>query len=415
MHLEIKLPKFHKGQRTIYDERCRFNVASNGRRFGKTKFGGALLACQGGALQGLPCGWFAPNYKYLLDAWNDIRLMFSPVTKRESKSDKRIELITGGVIDFWTLDDPDAGRSRKYARAIIDEAAMVKDLERSWEQSIRPTLSDLKGDAWFFSTPKGFDYFRELFVKGQSKDYPEWKSWQMPTETNPFIDKNEIEAARLELPELVFRQEYLAEFVDFAGTMVKREHIKYGLPDNPISTVIAVDLAISTKQSADYTAAVVLQRDLDGSIYVVDVFRKRESFYNVIQSIIRLAKRHNPNLIAIEQVQYQAAVVQELLRTTNLPVKGFIPEKDKLTRFQPVQARYEQGLIYHANGLVPDFENELLTFPVTDHDDMVDALALAVHALPNAGDYQAHSTGQAREFSSQATINTASGWGSVRS
>jgi len=412
--IKIKLPKLHPGQNKMLKEAKRFNVGDMGRRFGKTKFGGDLLGEDGGVLDGYPCAWFAPNYKYLLDAWNDIRKMFLPVISRESKSEKRLELITGGIIDFWTLDDPDAGRSRKYKRVIIDEAAMVKDLERSWEQAIRPTLSDLKGDAWFFSTPKGFDYFRELFIRGQSKDYPDWVSWQMPTSTNPHIDKKEIKAAERELPELVFRQEYMAEFVDFAGTMVKREHISYGKPINPVSTAMAVDLAISTKQTADYTAIVVIQRDIDGKLYVVDVVRQRQSFYKVMQLIERVAKKWEPSIVAIEQVQFQAAVVQELLRTTSLPVKGFRPEKDKLTRFQPAQARYEQGLIVHANALIPDFENELLTFPVTDHDDMVDALALAVHAIPSTGAYTSKSTGAAREFSDNHKISRSSGWGTVK-
>ena len=94
-----------------------------------------------------------------------------------------------------------------------------------------------------------------------------------------------------------------------------------------------------------------------------------------------MAEKWNPAVIAIEQVQYQAAVVQELLRTTRLPVRGIRPDKDKLTRFLPLVARYEQGLVRHAPGLPGWFEDELLSFPVGKHDDGVDALAYSFAAL----------------------------------
>jgi predicted phage terminase large subunit-like protein len=97
-----------------------------------------------------------------------------------------------------------------------------------------------------------------------------------------------------------------------------------------------------------------------------------------------MAEKWNPATIRIEEVQFQAAVVQELLRTTTLPVKGAPCDKDKLTRFQPVAARYEQHLIYHAIGLPGYFEDELLSFPVGLNDDMADA---EVHAFNGLGAY----------------------------
>jgi predicted phage terminase large subunit-like protein len=71
-----------------------------------------------------------------------------------------------------------------------------------------------------------------------------------------------------------------------------------------------------------------------------------------------------------------------LLRTTTLPVYGVRPDKDKMTRFLPLLARYEQGLVCHAPSLPGWFEEELLTFPIGDHDDGVDAAAHAFDALP---------------------------------
>ena len=84
--------------------------------------------------------------------------------------------------------------------------------------------------------------------------------------------------------------------------------------------------------------------------------------------------------IAIEQVAYQAVVVQELLRNTTLPIKGVTPDRDKLTRAQPIALRYEQGLVHH-HDLPSWFEDELLAFPQAEHDDAVDALVYAYQAV----------------------------------
>ena len=131
--------------------------------------------------------------------------------------------MTGGLIEFWSLkDNPDAGRSRKYKRVVIDEAAKVANLENAWNKAIRPTLADLKGGADFYSTPKGHDFFWKTHTWGQDPNRPEWRSWTMPTSRNPYIDKDEIEAARRELPERVFRQEYLAEFLEDAGGVFRK-------------------------------------------------------------------------------------------------------------------------------------------------------------------------------------------------
>ncbi len=100
-----------------------------------------------------------------------------------------------------------------------------------------------------------------------------------------------------------------------------------------------------------------------------------------------MADRWHPTAIGVEVVQYQAAVVQELLRTTTLPVREVRPDRDKVTRFQPLEARYEQGLVRHTPDLDPAFERELLGFPVGEHDDQVDALSCAWTVLGAARSY----------------------------
>lgn len=372
----LRLPRPHEAQIRILREAKRYNVLACGRRFGKTTLGGNLLA-DPALRDGLPCGWFAPTYRLLEEAYNDHKRIYAPVVRRSIQSPApRIELVTGASIDYWTLDDPaTVARGRKYKRVIIDEAAMARHLEQAWTEAIRPTLTDYKGDAYFLSTPKGGNYFKALYdIAGVE---PEWSRWQMPTTSNPYIDPTEVDAASANLPSIAYRQEYLAEFVDAAGARIRREWLRTGTPPSGLSIAIGVDLAISTKAEADYTAAVALARDNDGIVWVVDVARVRASFDGVLRFIQDMASKWNPTVIGVEQVQYQVAVVQELLRRTRLPVRGIKPDRDKVTRFGPLEARYEQGLVVHAPDLPSWFIDELLSFPVGRHDDAVDALAYA--------------------------------------
>lgn len=395
MSYTIRLPTLHAGQQRMLDESERFNVGCCGRRFGKSFVASDILLDgpqKKGALHGYPVGLFAPTYKVLTDHWRTINRIVKPVAARISEQDKRIELVTGGVLELWSLDDPSAGRSRRYATVVVDEVAMVKKMEEAWQQSIQPTLMDFRGDAWFFSTPKGIAgpgaFFKDLFDRGRdgSTKMDGWKSWQMPTSVNPKIHPDEIETMRREMPELVFQQEVLAQFVDFGGTVVKREWLRVGQPPE-LSTLrifMGVDLAISMKEEADFTAIAVLGVSEDGRIWLLFVDRKRVTFHDTLTWIREVAQRFRPQEVGIESVQYQAAVVQELLRTTDLPVRAVKPDKDKLTRFQRIQVRYQQSLVWHAETLPSYFEDELLSFPVGEHDDMVDAL---VHAYDLSGDY----------------------------
>ncbi len=161
---------------------------------------------------GFLVAYFAPTYKMLMEVWREVNMTLYPVISGKSETEKRIELFGGGVIDFWSLEDPNSIRGRKYKRAVIDEAAIARNLQEAWLRVIRPTLTDLQGDAWFLSTPKGKNnYFYDLFQMPEI--YHDWRCWQMPTETNPHILKSEIEQAKNQLDPLTFAQEYLASFI----------------------------------------------------------------------------------------------------------------------------------------------------------------------------------------------------------
>lgn len=203
--VRVKRRRLHPGQLRLKASPARFRVAMFGRRWGKNC--AAIDEAMEDALNGKSIGWFEPTYKYFIEAWRDLCTRLAPVTKQKDDQEKRLELITGGLIEGWTCDTPDPGRGRKYHKVIINEAGIIRNLLPLWQESIRPTLTDYAGAGLFLGTPKGRTHdFSLLYAKASSDEA--WEAFRGPTAENPWIPKDEIEAARRELPPQVFAQEY---------------------------------------------------------------------------------------------------------------------------------------------------------------------------------------------------------------
>lgn len=208
--IEFELQRLHPKQEVIMREARRFNHLRCGRRFGKTTLIEELSSI---ALDGKLVGIWFPTYKDLSEVWKDLKKTYRPIISKQNEQLKQIELITGGLIDFWSMEDPDSGQGRKYHRAIIDEAAKAPKLYQAWENTIRPTLTDYKGDAFILSRPKGKNNGFYM-LEEKHRQFDNWTFHHYTTYDNPFIDPNEIEEAKKQLDEINFRQEYMAEYVD---------------------------------------------------------------------------------------------------------------------------------------------------------------------------------------------------------
>ena len=130
--VKVVLNKPHAGQQKVLDEAQRFNVLCCGRRFGKSALAVNLLSET--ALDGFPAGYFTPTYKLLDGTYNEVLHALEPIVKRKNEH-QFIELLNGGRIEFWSLENELAGRSRKYKRAILDEVAFAKNLYKLWTES----------------------------------------------------------------------------------------------------------------------------------------------------------------------------------------------------------------------------------------------------------------------------------------
>lgn len=376
--IEITVPKPHGAQLEILNEAKRFNVLCCGRRWGKSILTVRIMikAVAGGA----PVGYFCPTYKLLEGTFKECITRLEPLIKKKHDN-QFIELLNGGVIEFWSLDNPQAGRSRKYKIAIIDEAAFVKDLWEAWTQAIRPTLTDLKGSAWFLSTPKGKNDFYKLYSKGLNDD-KEWNSWQRTTYTNPYIDKDEIDAAKNDLPEIAFRQEYLAEFSDDIANPFGYEFIKQSIC--PLSKNPVVCYGIDLAKSFDYTVIVGL--DKNGQVAYFDRFQK--DWAQTKETIIRTVK---DKPAYIDSTGVGDAVTEDIQRQCR-KVEGFkFSQTSKQQLMEGLVVGIQQKNVFIIEGVM---QNEMESFeyqygrtgvkysaPTGMHDDTVCALALAFAKL----------------------------------
>ncbi len=398
---------FHAGQLQILRDARRFNTAACGRRFGKTAMALAITAlgwpaCPQGLLRGFDVGWFAPNYKYLDEAWRTAKLAYGRqgLITRTDAQQHRMELALGGALDFWTLDDDDAGRGRKYGLIVVDEAGLSKKLKHAWESAIRPTLTDHRGGAWFLGTPKGWNDFHSLSRKAEADG--SWAHHHAPTSANPFIGADEIEAARMDQPERIFAQEYLAQFLEDGGGVFRRvtAAVDASLPTDPHTAVANLDgrqyvIGADWGRHNDFTVFVVIDMR-DKCVVAIDRFTQID--YAIQLARLQVLHRRFPRAAILAESNSMGGPLIEQLRKLNLPVREFTTTAvSKADAIEALSLAFERGDIR-----IPAVQwliDELLAYdqerlpsgmmrygaPSGGHDDGVMALAIAWHGA-NVGD-----------------------------
>jgi len=389
----VSLPKPHPGQVEIIRGAGRYNVCACGRRFGKSQLGmnRLMLAAIGGP--GKPAqhaAWFAPTYKMLLEAWNETRRRLDPVTKRTSEQTHRLDLLTGGTVEMWSLDDPNAARGRAYGLAVIDEAAMVVRLQEAWQEVIRPTLADTRGSAWFLSTPKGLNYFYTLYRNAD--DGGDWRAWCKPTSDNPYISPVEIASMQHDMPERVFAQEVRAEFLaDGAGVFRKIREAAIAEEQDEAIPGHQYIMGADWGKFEDSTVLAVIDTTLNACVHL-DRFNQID--YSLQAGRLRaLADKFKPAQIIAERNSMGEPIIERLL-ADNLPVQPFLTTN--ATKAQIIEAlalAFERDTLQIVNHpvLVGELEaydaerlpSGLLRYgaPGGMHDDCVMALALAWYGV----------------------------------
>lgn len=331
----------------------------------------------------------------LLEVWREAVRTFAPILSRRNVQERRLEFITGGLLEFWSLDNPDVARGRKYRRIIVDEAAMVPMLMDVWQYSIRPTLADYQGDAWFLSTPKGRNGFWQMWQWGQDVTMPEWASWQMPSNVNPLLAASELDEMRRTMPERTYRQEIEAAFVeDGAGVFRRVVEAATAEPQDGRRGDTVYISGIDWALNHDYTVVTIIDVKRRELVYMdrfngVDYSMQRERIKAICQrfGVVGIIAEQNglggPN--------------NEALRKMGLPVRDFTTTNStKADIIENLAAAFEQGNIRILNDstLIAELQayevdrlpSGMVRYSAPDsmHDDCVMSLALAWHGASSA-------------------------------
>lgn len=205
----------HAAQMEIHRARgFRFRTVCTGRRFGKTLCMAAELLDRGGGEAGGDYAWVAPTYGVAergVEAFKTIAPEFARIVGR-MPARAEFEGAAGPCrVWFLSADNPDSIRGFGFRGIVLDEAAAVP--AAVWNYVLRPTLAQTLGWAVFISTPMGRNWFYDMFTRGV-EGQAGFKSFTFPSNVSPYFPAKEWEEARLTLPEDVFRQEYMAEFLE---------------------------------------------------------------------------------------------------------------------------------------------------------------------------------------------------------
>lgn len=211
----------HNGQYAVATDTHRFRTICAGRRWGKSVLARLILLKWATTKPGLY--WIvSPNYRQSKqNHWDALKKEIPPEwIAKKNEVDLSLTLQNGSIIQLKGAENPDTLRGVKLRGLVIDEIASIRSWDWLWSEVLRPTLTDYEAPALFISTPKGYNHFYDLFMLGQS-DNPTYKSWRFTSYDNPYIPKAEIDAAKTELTEDTFSQEYLADFRKYTGLVYK--------------------------------------------------------------------------------------------------------------------------------------------------------------------------------------------------
>lgn len=227
----------HPAQRLFHDSPARVKVLVCGARFGKDRaciqefiklFAEMLSENRPSSNVPRVLGWLvAPSFPLARQLWREMKEYFPRewIIGKPNEADLKIETVGGGIIEVKSGSDPDSLVAVGADVVVLSEFSRVAKKEEVWAYIFGRTSSPNRGPGGkggvilINSTPKGKDMFYDMYRWGQSKDpaYEDWESWQFPTTANPHFNPKHLEIARKSMPDRLFRQEFLAEFLSDSG------------------------------------------------------------------------------------------------------------------------------------------------------------------------------------------------------
>ncbi len=370
----------------IISSAAKYHVACVGRQFGKSMMAMNLALywmINDGPVKVL---WVSPVYSQTSKVQKELMQAIgaSGLVKNCNYSENYIALKNGSEIIFRSAEKYDNIRGLTVDYGILDEAAFMK--EDAWKEAIRPVFMVRGKKVLFISTPKGKNWFYELFQYGRSNYFSNYQAYTGSSYDTPYIDKVEIEDAKKTLPPNVFEQEYLAKFIDSGGEVFsdldKNQFTQYPRPNGKV--YCGIDLG----KQEDFTVATFM----DSTGRVVDIYRANaQQWTTMVNEVIQRIKKWSATVmvevnsigdVIYEQIKQQWADTHPFVTTSkskNEIIEGLILDINESTvmipdgdLFPPLLSELEV-FTYDYN---PKTRSIKYGHPTGLHDDCVISLAI---------------------------------------
>lgn len=342
----------------------------------------------------------APTYPLSMIMW---RLVWKYIPKKYVESKKEGELYitlkNGHTIWAKSADKPENLVGEGLTLATFDEFGIMK--ERVWTESIRPALMDKHGKAIFIGTPKGKNHFYRLFKRGISDDPKDkdWKSFQFTSFENPILTEEELADVTQDMPELIYKQEILAQFIEMGGEVFLTYQAQMVEMQPPTSTddFIVFGLDLATKE--DYT--VLIGYDVSTNRPVIFERFNHVLWESQIERLAQIFEKYRNHICYIDSTGV-GDPIYERLRLLGVNVKGIVitsgqrvtgtsvPKRILIERLALMLEAREMWLpaLKVVEDEFSEFEYQIteqgnVTYSAPDggHDDIVMACALAAFGL----------------------------------
>jgi len=258
--------KLASWQQAVADDPHRFKIITAGRRSGKTYLAVHEL-CRYAVQPKQNCMYITSSYRAAkMIVWKQLkeRLLDLRWAAKVNESELSIELVNRSTISLKGSENISSLRGIRLDFCVIDEAAFCDpDL---FPEVIRPALADRKGHAMFISTPAGkSNYFYDLYTAAQTAR--DWQTWQFTTLQSGMVDPQEIEAARQDMSESQFRQEFEASWEDLgtrvAANFTREQHVRPYTSEPPKEIICGVDFNLNPMSCS------IMVRQMD-TLHVID-------------------------------------------------------------------------------------------------------------------------------------------------
>lgn len=271
IELEIERPILTEYQKKILYSEARFTVTKGATKIGKT-FPHLFWLFEKAHEKPKPNAnywWVAPIHAQAKIAFNRLRRVAVELGYRINESELFIETDYDSRIWFKSADKPDSLYGEDVFAVVFDEFTRAK--EAAWS-AIRSTLTHTRGPCKFIGNSKGKkNWGHKLWLKAKAGEpgYEAFKVTAYDAVEAGILDLEEVEQAKRDLPELAFRELYLAEDLDDQANPFGIQAIQNCI--KPISTKPAVCFGVDLAKSVDWT--VILGLDEDNNICHFDRFQ----------------------------------------------------------------------------------------------------------------------------------------------